>query len=557
LEAIRVVNSAQMNVVREKMLCLFIALCGGGYMALNLFGPSPAVVVGEETTYLTAPLAEDGLPDYTLAILERQRAGVTHENNAAPLLWHAFGPAGVTAEEYDLICRELGMVQRPSQYLVDAPGEDLARRIALELRSRAQKSLGTEPTDDQTYAADELQDVISRQPWTIEQVPYMEAWLGENAAPLDTIVTAVERPRLYSPPPNWLVEKNTPSLVQGIPLLMNGRSAVRSLSVRAMNRIAVSDYDGAWSDILACWRLGSLIGKGPFLVDVLVGIAHRGVAAKSTLALLQADDLPPPVAERILRDLRAQSASLGMHDVFNYSERLYFHDFTLRTLTDRLGGIDLPDGLDTPPIVWGSVDANIVLRAGNKWYDDLAAIAALPRSPQRQAALDKFDAALEQMEDVSRFKTLLALASRTKRSELVADALVVYMTPSATASLKVHDRDRATLELTQIAAALAVFKAKHGKYPESLHELQPDILAEIPRDLYDSEELPRYARRKEGYLLYSVFENGVDDAGSSNDGELERGEWLPEARSVDPWFGDLVIRVPRPRKELPKAAPTR
>jgi hypothetical protein len=33
---------------------LFIALCGGGYMAFDFFGPSPAVVVSEETTYLTA-----------------------------------------------------------------------------------------------------------------------------------------------------------------------------------------------------------------------------------------------------------------------------------------------------------------------------------------------------------------------------------------------------------------------------------------------------------------------------------------------------------------------
>lgn len=58
-----------MNVVREKMLCLFIELCGGGYMAFDLFGPSPAVVVSEEATYLTAiirvPQEESGAEETT------------------------------------------------------------------------------------------------------------------------------------------------------------------------------------------------------------------------------------------------------------------------------------------------------------------------------------------------------------------------------------------------------------------------------------------------------------------------------------------------------------
>jgi hypothetical protein len=55
-----------------------------------------------------------------------------------------------------------------------------------------------------------------------------------------------------------------------------------------------------------------------------------------------------------------------------------------------------------------------------------------------------------------------------------------------------------------------------------------------------------------GYLLYSVFENEVDDDATDHQGEIVAGEWLPEkSEDLDFENSDLVIRVPMPKFALP------
>ena len=75
---------------------------GGGFLLLSvlflfqLFGPNPPIVVSPQTTYITAPLYADGLPNYKQAVLDLYRQGVTPENNAASLIWPALWPGDLT-----------------------------------------------------------------------------------------------------------------------------------------------------------------------------------------------------------------------------------------------------------------------------------------------------------------------------------------------------------------------------------------------------------------------------------------------------------------------------
>jgi hypothetical protein len=54
--------------------------------------PVSEVKLGKDTTYIMEPLAEDGLPNYALALLNFQKKGVSPQNNGAVLLWQAIGP---------------------------------------------------------------------------------------------------------------------------------------------------------------------------------------------------------------------------------------------------------------------------------------------------------------------------------------------------------------------------------------------------------------------------------------------------------------------------------
>jgi hypothetical protein len=67
-------------------------------------------------------------------------------------------------------------------------------------------------------------------------------------------------------------------------------------------------------------------------------------------------------------------------------------------------------------------------------------------------------------------------------------------------------------QLTQIALALAAYKADHHAYPAALAELAPRYLASVPEDRFSEKPLT-YEAKAQGYRLYSVGPNGVDNGG--------------------------------------------
>ena len=58
----------------------------------------PLVTVGPDTTVLTEPLDDEGYVDYQAHANAVTSEGVTPENNAAVLLWQAYGPANIDEE---------------------------------------------------------------------------------------------------------------------------------------------------------------------------------------------------------------------------------------------------------------------------------------------------------------------------------------------------------------------------------------------------------------------------------------------------------------------------
>ena len=122
----------------------FIWIAGGiillfvGWFFYQLFGPSAAIVVSKETTYITEPLGPDGLPDYEAYLLQQGSEGVTPENNAAVLIWQAMWPGDLAQEHWLLLCEELGIKEIPSskEALVSPYDQSVRQQIALELLER-------------------------------------------------------------------------------------------------------------------------------------------------------------------------------------------------------------------------------------------------------------------------------------------------------------------------------------------------------------------------------------------------------------------------------------
>jgi hypothetical protein len=64
--------------------------------------------------------------------------------------------------------------------------------------------------------------------------------------------------------------------------------------------------------------------------------------------------------------------------------------------------------------------------------------------------------------------------------------------------------------------ALGRYRLAEGQFPETLQALVPEYLAAVPEDPIDLQPL-RYRRDEEGYVVYSIGTNGVDDGGLASD----------------------------------------
>jgi hypothetical protein len=74
---------------------------------------------------------------------------------------------------------------------------------------------------------------------------------------------------------------------------------------------------------------------------------------------------------------------------------------------------------------------------------------------------------------------------------------------------------QALLRCTLAALAVESYRLAHGKWPESLASMGPELLRETPIDPFDGRPL-RFRRLENGLVIYSVGPDGQDDGGILN-----------------------------------------
>ena len=565
----------------------------GGFMFVllllflgQLFGPDTSIVVSPQTTYITAPLRANGMPDYLGWLLEQRREGVTPQNNAAVLMWQAMWPGELDEEHHLLICSELGIDPVPSEQesLKSMYESATRRRLAAWLHEQGRLGVDGHPPSKEAVAAIsnltkdiwplseeayELLDVVDEvsfnamaRSWTSDSIPPLAQWVTKNQKPLDLLLAASRRPRYFSPSPSQLDDSDDSLIAMLLPAVQSAREAARALSVRAMWHLGEGRPEEAWQDLLAIHRLARHVGGGETLVENLVGIAIDGIAIEATQSLLDGGDLTAQQARRVERDLAALPNWASMADSLDRMERMSFLDMTIRLATGEMddrnifggSGFIYSDDVLTA-LCTTSIDWNVVLEQGNQWYDRLAAAARLPTRAARQTALARLDADVDLLgQELQRSAAIVeGVVSRLRRSELMAASLLNLTLPAVSAAVDAEDRANMRFELLRLAAALAVYRAEHDRYPEKLDDLMPGLIDTLPVDIYSGQ--PMIYKPDEdgaGYVLYSVSQNGVDDGGTNRSGSIIKGEWVDDRQEVDYWNeADLVIRLPLPLLKLP------
>jgi len=111
---------------------------------------------------------------------------------------------------------------------------------------------------------------------------------------------------------------------------------------------------------------------------------------------------------------------------------------------------------------------------------------------------------------------------------------------------------QAAVHQAVIACAIERYRLEHGSIPQLLDELVPAFLERIPNDPIDGQHIRYKLSGDDGYVLYSIGWNGVDDGGKLASKkeykgarhmiiDINNGDWIWHSYPVDEEKGQLVL----------------
>ncbi|MCH8921698.1 MAG: hypothetical protein IIA67_00965 [Planctomycetes bacterium] len=492
--------------------------------------PDSRIVVGPETTYLTEPLDEDGRVDYLAAINQRAAEGVTPENNAAVLYWQALGPGPIDEEHREEFFRRLGMKPLPvdgdyfqSLYELQERLDD-QEKYARRNRSRDKR----EAMEARHLRRERRRDAMGYTPWVLDDDPELACWLAENQGPIDLFATGTRRAQHFIPmlvrPNEWEVEPSY-SVMASRSYAQDYREMARTLIQRSMLHSGNGRHKEAWEDCLACFRLARHTARESIAVEILINFALVSVAAAGVPTILHEGDFTADELAKMRQAFRDVATCASAAEALNWGERLMALD-TIRDFSRE------PRGLR------GGIEWNHVLREANRSYD--AMVAATNREMSGEANASDTEALEEEQQEALDAEDPWLLAaypfSRQARTRHMTKEVVGLLIPAFSSMTADERRCKGRLRRLEMVFAVSLYRAENGQYPANLSALVPAYLDEVPLDPTNDLRM-NYRKQGEGYLVWSVGRNGVDDKGRN-------GYDARDAGVDEPW-DDEVDLVPR------------
>jgi hypothetical protein len=295
------------------------------------------------------------------------------------------------------------------------------------------------------------------------------------------------------------------------------RSGAQALAARGMVRAETGDAGAAAEDLAAALELADSIGEEPVLIEHHVMAAMDAIAVDATEQTLSLTTLDPGTLGH-LRALLGRPPPSPAAALLT-GRALAFSTFpTLKASDFRDVVRELPAGAGARLAVPGRRAEEALL------FDDLteeSLEACLPDPGERRSAAERLD---------GRFSAAVA----RKPTYLMAAWLAGY----DAAHLRATVEHEACLRVAATALAVEQWRAGQGAWPESLEQLVPELLPEVPEDPYaDGKLLCR--RTDDGVVVYSAGPDGRDDGGLrrkdvTGSGERSDAGWDLPFRLIDP-----------------------
>ena len=303
--------------------------------------------------------------------------------------------------------------------------------------------------------------------------------------------------------------------------------------------------DACIDDCLVIARVATHWHNGPSLIDQLVGVACGGLARGELLRLASHYELPVTTLHRIQTTL-AGLYPQGPPPMNFAGERLMVLDMVQHTFTQGgFGGGHLVRGQFETYLEHTMLPEGDQPTACTRMVFRVLDVAYCLLHARRHQTVAKIHEVYDEIDARSR---LTPYQRHIRDEKNLADSISLYrygyiliLLPAELRVTELGARFRADHEATLAILALQRYRAETGSYPDHLSRLvQAGYLPAIPMDSFSDGPLV-YQRAADGFLLYSVGNNFVDDGGTP--GPDDKGKSRPWSQ-----HGDRVFWPPmRPR----------
>ena len=320
----------------------------------------------------------------------------------------------------------------------------------------------------------------------------LREWIAKNAECLALVKRGTECAICLTPPVETI---GTPT-----PYVNPWLHMMRILEARSRLTRVEGRFGEAADDLAVGMRFGDLVQKNASsLITYLVGTAIFGMSAESAMELARDPAAPPETLAQLAAELeRAGPFDGGLNEALKAEHRV-----TVNVVDDLCAKRDqMAATLGFKTNRWATwfLTTSYSFKPNQTKRDMAAGHRIMIADAGRiYADMERYDVAEKEGGRWAAF-----------RPNAIGDYLCLLLMPSEKI-LETRCRTDGVRAGAKLVVACNRFARDKGRFPETLAELVPDYLSEVPRDPYDGEPF-RYAAEKG--LVWAVGTNLTDEGGS-------------------------------------------
>ena len=293
--------------------------------------------------------------------------------------------------------------------------------------------------------------------------------------------------------------------------LVVGKTYLNMESILFRYAVGTKDWDSARYELECMKRMVICYRDAPYLVGSLIHIALRGVFERNLVKACTGTEVPREFLHEILmahREVMAMSKSATRTAC---EEASFVRELSLDAFPWDVNEYDFIEDQSRSP--W------------HKHFRVMRYILASGPAAQSVASLSVVKYLIETEQTPIEQRDIKAIIEKDKREVFGSGAALVpdqYYEDALAGIVSVLRTEQAryasmsSAHCVQAYIGTLLYRARHGRLPENLAALVPDILPDIPIDIYDKKPL-RYAAAEDGnsFRVWSVGLDGIDDGGAS------------------------------------------